>query len=435
MPIKECTLPGGGSGYKWGESGKCYPDRKSAERQAAAAHANGYTGSDNMTVISVKDAIEVGDRSFTVDGYMIAKNSVLARVGVQPYLRRELGLDGDGIIKLYRPPEEVFDADSLASFEHKPITIDHPMNGVNASNWAKLAKGEAVDIGRRESLMTGTLIIKSGDAITAANNGKNQLSNGYSFHLDMTPGITPDGIAYDGVQRKIRGNHIAIVDSARCGSACKISDTNKEVITMADSKRKIIVDGIPYDADDATAAIIEKITKQRDDLLTAKDSAEAKVVEYDKLLKQVKDQALEIETLKKDVMTPDARDALVADWAKMLIDAKRIAPELVTDGKTCATIRREVVSLASAANDTTKTVVSAIIGGASDLTKVEDSVIKQAFDAIAALAVKAMDESKHGNAVSMAFIGDGQQSKKSEPLVGRDLMLARQQGLIKQEGK
>lgn len=33
MPIKKCTLPGGGQGWQWGE-GKCFPTRKQAEAQA-----------------------------------------------------------------------------------------------------------------------------------------------------------------------------------------------------------------------------------------------------------------------------------------------------------------------------------------------------------------------------------------------------------------
>lgn len=44
MPIMSCTLPHGGSGFKWGEHGHCYPTRAAAERQAAAAHASGYVG-------------------------------------------------------------------------------------------------------------------------------------------------------------------------------------------------------------------------------------------------------------------------------------------------------------------------------------------------------------------------------------------------------
>jgi len=37
MPIRKVK-----GGYKWGKHGKTYKSRKGAERQAAAAHANGY---------------------------------------------------------------------------------------------------------------------------------------------------------------------------------------------------------------------------------------------------------------------------------------------------------------------------------------------------------------------------------------------------------
>ena len=37
MPIRKVS-----GGYKWGDSGKVYPTRKQAEKQAAAAYASGY---------------------------------------------------------------------------------------------------------------------------------------------------------------------------------------------------------------------------------------------------------------------------------------------------------------------------------------------------------------------------------------------------------
>lgn len=50
MPIQSCTLPGGGSGYRWG-SGKCYPTRKQAEAQARAAYASGYSEKVDLTTL------------------------------------------------------------------------------------------------------------------------------------------------------------------------------------------------------------------------------------------------------------------------------------------------------------------------------------------------------------------------------------------------
>jgi hypothetical protein len=39
MPIRKVK-----GGYKWGGHGHVYPTREGAEKQAAAAHANGFTG-------------------------------------------------------------------------------------------------------------------------------------------------------------------------------------------------------------------------------------------------------------------------------------------------------------------------------------------------------------------------------------------------------
>lgn len=42
MPIRRVTGPRGGKGFKWGTSGKVYPTKKQAAKQAAAAYASGY---------------------------------------------------------------------------------------------------------------------------------------------------------------------------------------------------------------------------------------------------------------------------------------------------------------------------------------------------------------------------------------------------------
>jgi hypothetical protein len=57
MPIKQCKLPDGGDGWQWGDAGKRYADRADAEKQAAAAHANGYTG-DEWSEEARKAALE-----------------------------------------------------------------------------------------------------------------------------------------------------------------------------------------------------------------------------------------------------------------------------------------------------------------------------------------------------------------------------------------
>ena len=67
------------------------------------------------------------------------------------------------------------------------------------------------------------MIITRKDAIEAVLNGKQALSMGYTCDLEMAePNATWCGIEYDFIQRNIRYNHCAIVDSARAGDNAKI---------------------------------------------------------------------------------------------------------------------------------------------------------------------------------------------------------------------
>lgn len=383
------------------------------------------------------DFMELTSREMTADGYLVAKNSTLARTGVQQYRAYELGLDAEGmdpmrIIRLHRPADEVFNPQSMASFENKPITIDHPSVPVTADNWADLAKGEARDVSRSGEMMVATMIVKSKDAIDEIQSGKNQLSNGYTFDLDMTPGTTAQGQAYDGVQRNIRGNHIAIVDAARCGSACRIADSqpNEGVTTMADALRKVIVDGIPVEVNDTAAAAIDKLQQQlvaaKGEAQTASDSLAEAMKTYTDMI-EAKD--AELETVKKDVITPEARDAMVADWAKLIGDAKRLVPDLVTDGKTCLAIRREAIAALVGKDATAKAVAEAVLAGKT-VEAADAEVVRATFNVLAASVKTEADDGgqqqANDNALAAALTEGGKEKSATQKLVGRDAMMARQ---------
>lgn len=396
--------------------------------------------------IQARDFMSITSRQMTAEGYLVAPGN-LARCGVQDYRAYELGLDADGmdpmkVIRLHRPPEEVFNPASMASFENKPITIEHPSVAVTADNWRDLAAGEVRDVTRSGELMTGTLLVKAKDAIEALQAGKVQLSNGYTFELDMTPGQTADGRAYDGVQRNIRGNHVALVDAARCGSACRIADSQptEGVTTMADAKRKVVVDGIPLEVDDTAAAAIDKLVKQLGDAVAAKDAAEKKIggsitvtlgdksITYTgpELIKVLDAKDAEIAQLKKDVVTPEARDAMVAEWSKLIGDAKRLVPELVADGKTCLAIRREVIGALVAKDATAKAVADAVLAGKA-LDAAEPDHVRATFNALAAsVKTEANDaETRAADAaVADALTGEGKGKETKTELTGRDKFMA-----------
>lgn len=183
---------------------------------------------EQKKTLQVCDRIGLSVRAVTEEGYLESLSNI-ARTGVQEYRAYELGLDADGIdpmkvIRLHRPAEEVFDPESMASFEGKPVTLGHPDEPVTSENWSGLAMGEVIKIRRAGDMLAGKVIIKARSAIDAVEAGTVELSNGYSFKLDMTAGRTSEGEEYDGIQREIRGNHVALVEAARCGSACRLGD-------------------------------------------------------------------------------------------------------------------------------------------------------------------------------------------------------------------
>lgn len=382
--------------------------------------------------IQARDFMSITSRQMTAEGYLVAPGN-LARCGVQDYRAYELGLDADGmdpmkVIRLHRPPEEVFNPASMVSFENKPITIEHPSVAVTADNWRDLAAGEVRDVTRSGELMTGTLLVKAKDAIEALQAGKVQLSNGYTFELDMTPGQTADSRAYDGVQRNIRGNHVALVDAARCGSACRIADSqpNLEGNTMADAKRKVTVDGIPLEVEDTAAGVIDTLVKQRNEARDALAPLQTKAAEADGLKVALDKAHADIEAMKKDVVTPEARDAMVAEWSKLIGDAKRLVPELTTDGKTCLAIRREVIGALVAKDATAKAVADAVLAGKA-LDTAEPDHVRATFNALAAsVKTEANDaETRAADAaVADALTGEGKGKETKTELTGRDKFMA-----------
>lgn len=139
----------------------------------------------------------------TPQGGLIA-DARLTRTGVLSYLQP----DGSSW-REFRPPEEVFHADSLATLAHAPLTIDHPAI-VTPNNWKGVAVGHVAGMPERDGdYVAAPLRIHDADAIDKTESGDLQeLSCGYACALDKTPGVYR-GESYDAIQRNIRYNHVA----------------------------------------------------------------------------------------------------------------------------------------------------------------------------------------------------------------------------------
>ena len=145
------------------------------------------------------------------EGYLLCLNVPVARTGTQEYLPEELGLLGGGsLVSVYRPEAEVFSPETIASFE--------------GSNIRALQKGHAHNIrrgnGEETDLLLADLIITDPKLIDLVLSGKREISCGYTYELCEENGQY--------IQRKIRGNHVAVVDAGRAGPRVSIKDNKPE---------------------------------------------------------------------------------------------------------------------------------------------------------------------------------------------------------------
>lgn len=234
---------------------------------------------DTMTFTATKT-----DEGFIRDSPVVGRTGILVYRNADGTERRE-----------YRPPEEAFRADSLASLMGKPITIGHKAM-VDAGNAARLAPvGSVLSAGRQDgNTIRADIVIYNLD--TAAR----ELSCGYTLSLDETPGTTPSGERYDAIQRNIVYNHLAIVSHARAGSIARLNmdgeqvfedeDEKKEDMEMADKMTKVRLDsGIEYDCEPEVKVAIEKMRQDAVEAKKALDTLQAKFDATEAELKKEKE--------------------------------------------------------------------------------------------------------------------------------------------------
>lgn len=206
----------------------------------------------------------------TDEGF-IRDTPVLTRTGVFVYR------NADGSERReYRPPEEVFKADSLSLYAGIPITNGHP-GKVTSANAANHTIGAVLTPARQDGdNLIADIVIHN---VAAVNAGNKELSVGYELDLDETPGITPNGERYDAVQRNIVPNHLAIVSRGRAGNARLNMDGDEEAVINDGSvvMTKLRLDnGIEYDAAPEVIQAYNKLKQDQAETVAAKDKAEAR---------------------------------------------------------------------------------------------------------------------------------------------------------------
>ena len=343
------------------------------------------------------DVAPIDKYEVTPEGYLRAW-ATIARTGVQQYT------DADGSIRReYRPESEVASPSSLASFAGKAITLEHPPVLLDSANTKDYQVGfSGTEVVYDDGFVRAVMTITDEEAIKRIMRGDaKEVSAGYRVSYEATPGVTDSGENYDGIQKEISGNHIAVVRRGRAGPQVKlhldrldaadpslISPTEEPSMTA-----KVNFDGAEFEVTESVALAITKeredakmsfedMKKKCDELQAAADSMKSEMDAMEKKMQGQCDSAEgradalseEVNSLKTDLETAQQVnvDSLVEERIA-LIDKARTSLDSAFDfsGKTV----REIMEASVKA-----------VRGDVDLSERSDDYVVAMFDTLADVA-------------------------------------------------
>lgn len=199
----------------------------------------------------------------TKEGYLLCRDVPISKVGQFEYSGFEAGLPAkNGRVLMSRTADELFSDDTIKSFNLKPVVISHA-RFADPQNWKDISVGIVNNVRRGEGQFADSLLadllITDKKAIDLVKSGRiREVSCGY----DANP--ISDGDGY-GHQVGIVGNHVALVDKARCGG-CKIRD-GQMTTNLKTMLRRLFRDG---DEDKFNEALDNVAVKE----ITDQDSGE-----------------------------------------------------------------------------------------------------------------------------------------------------------------
>ncbi len=335
----------------------------------------------------------------TPEGYLICYDVNIARIGTQDYLGSELGISDD-VVKVDRPAEEVFKPATVASFEGKPFTNDHPYELLDANNTSIYSKGhlQNVRVSDDKTYLVGDIIVTDSQTVQDIKNGKREISAGYNCDCLQDD----NGNWY---QANIIGNHVALVDKGRAGEKVRINDKKEEIKPMDKTSvlgklfKAFAKDAEPEEMLEAIKAVQEKDEDGGEDRLgklealvqdlcsrmdaydEAKKPAEEPTTALDEMEKELEDAEPDEEEKKKEVEDEDANNdpkliEAVAEKAQNDEDTtEEIKKEIADAKKVIAKIEDKETRLAVA--DSFATIIRGKMKSSENYKKLMDASKKQ----------------------------------------------------------
>lgn len=226
-----------------------------------------------MTILAYDSAGSV--RTFDEYGRLRIETTPISKSNICEYLGseipgyEELGLDPGRKYALLRDPVELERA--ADTFNSLPVLDNHTPTSAD-DHPREVTVGATMDNAHFEApYLKAGMVIFDGPMIERIKNGsQRELSCGYAYEADMTPG-TYEGQPYDGRMVNIRGNHVALVEKGRAGPDVLVNDSAENKENKMDMNKKQVCD------EDGLEPVIEALRPfmgdLSDDAIRAKASA------------------------------------------------------------------------------------------------------------------------------------------------------------------
>jgi uncharacterized protein len=172
-------------------------------------------------------------RMETIDGHLVVTGCHITKANVCPYLGAEipnseaLGLDPGKIYMLYRDAAELQAA--VKTYDRIQLLMQHVAVHADAPQQF-LTVGTISNPKYTHPFLSADITVWAREGIDAIESGKQrELSCGYRYVPDMTPGTSPEGEKYDGRMTQIVANHIALVEAGRAGPDVMVADAQLHI--------------------------------------------------------------------------------------------------------------------------------------------------------------------------------------------------------------
>jgi hypothetical protein len=341
------------------------------------------------------DVAPIEKYEVTPEGYLRAW-ATIARTGVQMYS------NADGSVRReYRPEEEVSSPESLASFAGKAITLEHPPVLLDSANTKDYQIGfSGTEVVYDNGFVRAVMTITDQDAIEKIMKGDaKEVSAGYRVEFDPTPGVASTGENYDGIQRMIDGNHIAVVRRGRAGPQVKLhldrlDAADPSLLSIEEDPSmtaKVNFDGAEFEVSESVALAI---TKERDD---ARMSYEDMKKKYDEMTSEASKMKEEMDAMEKEMKgkmdaAEGRADALEQELEAVKADLEAagqvnidslVEERVALIDKARTNLDSEFDFAGKTAREIMEASIKAVRGDALDLSERSDDYVQAMFDTLA----------------------------------------------------